>query len=176
MGVSPEPSATESGGERPLGSPADSEGWLRLVANHVPVRGGATDLELRVTHEIGTGFPQRPSFVGKTLGEAFADHPDRDRILGGCGLALQGQACVLDIDDGRHATRVHLGPRTDPSGKVVGVIALAFDITRSTRAEGREAAGRPERILGATADTTDRVRSEEEVRTSQRLLQRVLET
>jgi len=40
----------------------------------------------------------------------------------------------------------------------------------------RDAAGRPERIIGVSLDVTDRVRAEEEVRGSQRLLQRVLDT
>src|SRR5712692_10495508 len=40
----------------------------------------------------------------------------------------------------------------------------------------RDAAGRPERIIGVSLDVTDRARGEEEVRASQRLLQAVLET
>ena len=40
----------------------------------------------------------------------------------------------------------------------------------------RNAAGWPERLIGVSLDVTDRVRSEEEVRASQRLLQRVLDT
>ncbi len=66
---------------------------------------------------------------------------------------------------------------------------LSFETEfRSVRAEGeerhvlvrgelvRDAAGRPERVLGVALDVTGRVRAEEEVRKSQRLLQRVLDT
>jgi len=56
----------------------------------------------------------------------------------------------------------------DPDGSVRMVV---------TRGELlRDAAGRPERILGSTVDITDRARVEEEVRSSRRLLQQVLET
>src|SRR5687767_9020859 len=134
MVASSEPSATTSSYERLLGSPADSEGWLRLVADHIPIRAGATDADLRVLHDFGAGFPHRPRFVGKTLAEAFDDHPDRDRILGCCRLALEGQVCELDIDDGRSAARIRLSPRTEPTGRIVGVVVLAFDITPSARA------------------------------------------
>jgi PAS domain S-box-containing protein len=252
----------------------ETEAWLRLFTEHVPVRACATDRDLRVVADLGAGFSSSPGPLGKTVAELFATSPDRDRVLEACGRALEGQPSDLHIDDGQSAARLQLIPRRDADGNVIGVVGLAYDTTKRTRAESalreaqrllleaqrigqvrsweedlrtglvkadlatlmgpaaplpreeawkaippeersrmmelrrrtieeglpfeiehrvwmrdgalhtvvtraqlaRDAAGRPERILGTTVDITDRARGEEEVRASRRLLQQVLET
>jgi PAS domain S-box-containing protein len=129
----------------------DTEARLRLFTEQIPARSTATDRELRVVWDLGAAFPDNPSTVGKTVPELFADSPDRDRVLEGCRRALSGESSKLEIDDGTSAAQLCLEPFRDPAGNVTGVIGIAFDVT-------------------------DRTRSQEQVRASQRLLQKVLET
>ena len=129
----------------------DTETRLRLFTEQIPARACVTDGELRVVWDAGAAFPGSPSAVGKTVPELFEQSPDRERVLDGCRRALAGQSSKLEIDDGTSAAQLELDPFRDPAGNVIGVVGIAFDIT-------------------------DRVRSEEQVRAGQRLLQRVLET
>ena len=257
----------------------ETEERLRLFTDQIPARATATDRDLRVVWDVGTGFPGSPSAVGKTVPELFADSPDREGVLEGCRKALAGESCKLQIDNGEAAAQLQLGPVRDLAGNVIGVTGVAFDVTERARAESalreaqrillaaqrvgriraweddlrtgmvkldpvgsaagngaghfaqlteeeawkqihpgdfprmmelrrriieeggpfeteyrlvqpdgternmlvrgelvRDAAGRPERVIGVSLDVTDRVRAEEEVRASQRLLQRVLDT
>jgi len=129
----------------------DAETRLRFFTEQIPGRACVTDRELRVVWDAGAAFPGSASAVGKTVPELFAQSPDRERVLEGCRRALAGQSSKLQIDDGTIAAQLELEPFRDPAGNVVGVIGIAFDVT-------------------------GRVRSEEQVRAGQRLLQRVLET
>src|SRR5205807_1574766 len=125
----------------------EAETRLRLFTEQIPGRACVTDRELRVVWDGGAGFPDNPSAVGKTVPELFAQSPDRERVLEGCGRALAGQSSKLQIDDGTSAAQLELEPFRDPAGKIIGVTGIALDIT-------------------------DRVRSEEQVRAGQRLLRR----
>jgi PAS domain S-box-containing protein len=257
----------------------ETEARLRLFTDQIPARATATDRELRVVWDAGSGFPGSPSPLGKTVGELFGDSPDRERVLEGCAKALAGESCKLQIDNGEAAAQLQIGPVRDLAGKVIGVTGVAFDVTERARAESalreaqrillaaqrvgkvraweedlrtgmvkldpvgpatvpgaaqfelrtkeeawkeihpgdfprlmeirrriieeglpfeteyrlvrpdgternilvrgelmRNAAGLPERIIGVSLDVTDRVRRDEEVRASQRLLHRVLDT
>jgi two-component system, NarL family, sensor histidine kinase UhpB len=129
----------------------DAETRLPLFTEQIPGRVCVTDRELRVVWDAGAAFPGNPSAVGKTVPELFAQSPDRERVLEGCRRALAGQSSKLEIDDGTSAAQLEFEPFRDPAGNVVGVVGIAFDVT-------------------------NRVRSEEQVRASQRLLRRVLET
>jgi two-component system, NarL family, sensor histidine kinase UhpB len=129
----------------------DTESRLRLFTEQIPARACVTDRELRVVWDAGAAFSSNPSVVGKTVPELFAQSPDRERVLEGCRRALAGESTGLEIDDGTAAARLQLEPFRDPAGNVIGVVGIAFDIT-------------------------DRVRTEEEVRTGQGLLRQVLDT
>lgn len=129
----------------------ETESRLRLFTEQIPARATVTDRDLRVVWDAGAAFPDSPSAVGKTVPELFAQSPDRERVLDGCRRALAGESSKLEIDDGTAAAQLQLAPFHDPAGNVTGVVGIAFDIT-------------------------DRVRSEEQVRAGQRLLQQVLDT
>ncbi|MGN6184201.1 MAG: PAS domain-containing sensor histidine kinase [Thermoanaerobaculia bacterium] len=128
----------------------DTEWRLRLFTEQIPARACITDRELRVVWDAGAAFPKNRSVVGKTVPELFAQSPDRERVLEGCRGALEGEWSRLEIDDGIAAAQLQLVPFRDSAGDVIGVVGIAFDIT-------------------------DRVRSEEQARSTQRLLQEVLE-
>jgi len=129
----------------------ETESRLRLFTEQIPARACVTDRDLRVVWDAGAAFPGNPSAVGMTVPELFAQSPDRERVLDGCRRALAGESSKLQIDDGTTAAQLQLVPFRDPAGNVIGVVGIAFDIT-------------------------DRVRSEEQVRAGQLLLQQVLET
>jgi len=129
----------------------DTESRLRLFTEQIPARATATDRDLRVVWDAGAAFSGSASTVGKTVPELFAQSPDRDRVLEACRRALAGESSRLEIDDGTQAAQLHIEPFRDPAGNVIGVIGIAFDVT-------------------------DRVRSEERVRSGRRLLQQVLDT
>lgn len=129
----------------------ESEERLRLLIEQMPARASATDRDLRIVSDAGAGFPGSPSMVGKTVGEALAAAPDRDRVVAASRKALAGESCKLQIGDGASAAQILLGPSRDASGNIIGVMGVAVDIT-------------------------DRVHAEDELRGSQRLLRRVLDT
>src|SRR4029077_3195436 len=129
----------------------ETESRLRLFTEQIPARACVTDRDLRGVWDAGAAFSDSPSAVGKTVAELFAQSPDLERVLDGCRRALGGELSKLEIDDGMAAAQLQLVPFRDPAGNVTGVVGIAFDIT-------------------------ERVRSEEQVRAGQRLLEQVLDT
>ncbi|MFL5303185.1 MAG: PAS domain-containing protein [Anaeromyxobacteraceae bacterium] len=129
----------------------DTESRLRLFTEQIPARACATDRELRVVWDAGAAFAANASVVGKTVPELFAQSPDRERVLEGCARALAGESYGTDIANGTAAAHLQLEPFRHPSGAVIGIVGIAFDIT-------------------------DRVRTEEAFRAGQRLLRQVLDT
>jgi len=123
----------------------ETESRLRLFTEQIPTRATGTDPNLRVLWDVGAAFPSSPSAVGKTVPELFAQSPDRDRVLEGCRKALAGESTGLEIDDGTVAAQLQLVPFRDPAGKVTGVIGIAFDITERVRVE--QALRKTERLL-----------------------------
>lgn len=121
------------------------ESRLRLFTEQIPARATVTDRELRVVWDAGAAFPSSPSAVGKTVSELFAESPDRERVLDGCRGALAGESRGLEIDDGTAAAHLQLEPFRDPAGNVTGVVGIAFDITERVRAE--QALRKTERLL-----------------------------
>jgi two-component system sensor histidine kinase UhpB len=113
----------------------ETESRLRLFTEQLPARATVTDLDLRVLWDAGAAYADSPSSVGKTVGELFADSPDRERVLEGCRRALGGERVRLAIDDGTSAADLQLAPFRDPGGWISGVVGIAFDITERKRAE-----------------------------------------
>jgi two-component system sensor histidine kinase UhpB len=113
----------------------ETEARLRLFTEQIPARATGTDRDLRVVWDVGAAYPSNPSSVGKTVPELFAQSPDRERVLEGCRNALKGESTALEIDDGTAAASLQLVPFRDASGRVIGVIGIAFDITERVRAE-----------------------------------------
>jgi PAS domain S-box-containing protein len=125
--------------------------WLRLFTEQLPARACAIDRDLRVVLDVGGGFSEHLSAVGKTVPELFATSPDRDRVLDGCRRALAGESCKLDIDDGTTAAQLELTPFRDVAGDVIGVVALSLDVTERKRAEAK--AQETQRLLQLVVDT-----------------------
>ena len=113
----------------------ETESRLRLFTDQIPTRATGTDRDLRILWDVGAAFPSNPSTVGKTVPELFAQSPDRERVLEGCRKALAGESSALEIDDGTAAAHLQLVPFRDPAGKVTGVIGISFDITERVRAD-----------------------------------------
>jgi two-component system sensor histidine kinase UhpB len=129
----------------------ETESRLRFFTEQIPARATATDRELRVVWDAGAAFPDNPLTAGTTVAELFADSPHRERVLEACRRALAGHSSTMEIEYGTAAAQLHLDPLRDPAGDVIGVIGVAFDVS-------------------------ERVRSEQRLRASERLLQVVVET
>ena len=101
---------------------------LKLFTEQIPARACGTDRDLRVVCDLGAGFPDSPSPLGKTVMELFAQSPDRERVLEGCHKALAGESCELDIDSGQSAAQLHLvlRPNQVDHGTCVGVSDLIY--------------------------------------------------
>jgi PAS domain S-box-containing protein len=127
------------------------QGWLRLFTEQLPARACAIDRDLRVVLDVGGGFSEHLSAVGKTVPELFATSPDRDRVLDGCRRALAGESCKLDLDDGTTAAQLELTPFRDVACNVIGVVGLSLDVTERKRAE--EKAQQSQRLLQLVVDT-----------------------
>jgi two-component system sensor histidine kinase UhpB len=123
----------------------ETESRMRFFTEQIPARATVTDHELRVVWDAGAAFSSSPSAVGKTVPELFAESPDRERVLDGCRRALAGESRGLEIDDGTAAAHLQLEPFRDPAGNVTGVVGIAFDITERVRAE--QALRKTERLL-----------------------------
>jgi two-component system sensor histidine kinase UhpB len=113
----------------------ETESRLRLFTEQLPARATVTDRELRVVWDAGAAYPGNPSTVGKTVGDLFADSPDRERVLEGCRQALRGDVVRLVIKDGTVAADLQLAPFRDAGGNISGVVGLAFDITDRKQTE-----------------------------------------
>jgi PAS domain S-box-containing protein len=125
--------------------------WLRLFTEQLPARACAIDRDLRVVLDVGGGFSEHLSAVGKTVPELFATSPDRDRVLDGCRRALAGESCKLDLDDGTTAAQLELTPFRDVDCNVIGVVGLSLDVTERKRAEAK--AQETQRLLQLVLDT-----------------------
>ncbi len=123
----------------------ETESRFRLFTEQIPARATVTDRELRVVWDAGAAFLSRPSTVGKTVPELFAESPDRERVMDGCRRALAGESHGLEIDDGTAAAHLQLEPFRDLAGNVTGIVGIAFDITERVRAE--QALRKTERLL-----------------------------
>ncbi len=113
-----------------------SEERHRLVVRNVPVVQWALDNEGVFTLAEGQGLlslgRSSEQMVGSKLFELYADN---ERILGYFARAREGQVVSGPFEQGPAAFDSHWGPLRDESGAIVGVTAIALDVTERQRAE-----------------------------------------
>lgn len=113
-----------------------SEERHRRVVRNVPVVQWALDKEGMFTLAEGLGLlslgPRSEQMVGASVFDFYADNA---RILDYFRQARDGQLVSGVFEHGAAAFDSHWGPLRDESGGIVGVTAIALDVTERQRAE-----------------------------------------
>jgi len=118
---------------------SQSEARLRMILRQSPVLLWSTDKELRVTSAMGGGFrsldTSRGQERGLTLFEYF-DVTDGDlEPIASHGRALAGESVATQIEWRGHTYDVHIEPLRSPEGAVIGTIGVGFDMSERVRTE-----------------------------------------
>lgn len=114
----------------------ESDARLRAIIESAPIALFATDREGTITFSAGVG----PDPLGKKPGEAvawsafelFADHAE---VVERLRQALSGIASQVDLALAERIFSLRLAPFRDPTGKTLGAIVVAGDITERHQAE-----------------------------------------
>jgi PAS domain S-box-containing protein len=123
---------------RPPAHSQETEAYLILLLEQLPVAVWATDRDLRITHSVGAGLAaiglQPHQLVGQTLFQYFqTDDPDF-WFIRHTRRALAGASIRLESDWlGRHYQT-----RFEPlrkENRIIGVVGVAMDITERQQAE-----------------------------------------
>lgn len=114
-------------------SPSDSE-RLRTLVRFLPVVIWETDAEGVVTLSEGRGLAalgwEPGELVGRSVFELYADHPESGE---NARRALRGEEFSTLTDVGGVFIEAHMGPRRDPSGRIVGIAGVGMDVTDRVR-------------------------------------------
>ncbi|HLW82941.1 MAG TPA: PAS domain S-box protein [Candidatus Acidoferrales bacterium] len=119
----------------------DSEARLRVLIEQLPAILWTTDTELRFTSSVGAGLARlglKPNeAVGLTLYEFFQTDDRTFPPLAAHRRALTGESVTFHVEWGGGSYACHAEPVRDASGKVTGVISMAFDITDRKQLEAQ---------------------------------------
>jgi signal transduction histidine kinase len=121
---------------RPL---LESEAHLRPVLDQLPALVWTTDRELRFTCAIGRELAElaEPPLRGVSL-QDFLKLPDpNDPILVQYRRALEGTPVTVDSEWMGRGYQTHVEPFRDGEGRIVGVLAVTWNVTERRRAEDR---------------------------------------
>jgi diguanylate cyclase (GGDEF)-like protein/PAS domain S-box-containing protein len=128
-------------GRRVLRSPREmaADTQLRLLAEQMPVILWATDQNLRITSNWGSGLhntePASGEMVGRTVFE-YLQCADTDKsAMTHHYAALRGESVHFEYQRHDHVLDMHLEPLRDPSGEIIGCIGIGVDITQRKKTE-----------------------------------------
>jgi PAS domain S-box-containing protein len=115
----------------------ESDARLLAIIDNAPIVLFAIDRDAVITFCAGVG----PDPLGKKPGEArgwpaaelFVDYPD---VVEGIRRALSGIEARAELTQNGRSFSFSLAPFRDPSGKTMGAIVVAADITEQRRIEG----------------------------------------
>jgi two-component system, cell cycle sensor histidine kinase and response regulator CckA len=119
----------------------DSEARLRVLIEQLPAILWTTDTELRFTSSVGAGLARlalKPNeAVGLSLYEFFQTDDRTFPPLAAHRRALTGESVTFHVEWGGGSYACHAEPVRDASGKVTGVISMAFDVTDRKQLEAQ---------------------------------------
>jgi diguanylate cyclase (GGDEF)-like protein len=116
----------------------DCEG-IRLLTEFLPAVLWSTDTDLRITSSRGAGLqplsPQPCQAVGRTLYEYFDTVDSAFPPIAAHLRALGGQGVDLAFTWQGRVFETHVEPYLGPSGKLMGAVGVAVDVTERRSAE-----------------------------------------
>jgi len=116
---------------------ADSQ--LRLLAEQMPVILWATDQNLRITSNWGSGLhhtePLSGEMVGRTVFEYLKCEDTNKSAMVHHYSALRGESVHFEYQRGDRVLDVHVEPLRAPSGEIIGCIGIGVDITQRKKTE-----------------------------------------
>jgi len=116
---------------------ADSQ--LRLLAEQMPVILWATDQNLRITSNWGSGLhhtePLSGEMVGRTVFEFLKCEDTNKSAMVHHYAALRGESVHFEYQRGDRVLDVHVEPLRAPSGGIIGCIGIGVDITQRKKTE-----------------------------------------
>ena len=117
----------------------EREGRLRLITAQMPAVLWSTDTNLHVTNCLGAGIAplrlQSKDVVSTAMFEMFRLSDQNLLRNEELRRALQGESVVYEVDWKGQTFDVHAEPLTDDTGKIVGTIGVAQEITARKQAE-----------------------------------------
>ena len=122
--------------QRPL---VESQAHLRPVLDQLPALVWTTDRELRFTCAVGRELAalRAPPLRGVSLQE-YLNLPDgNDPVLVQYRRALEGTPVTIDSEWMGRGYQTHVEPFRDGEGRIVGVLAVTWNVTERRRAEDR---------------------------------------
>jgi PAS domain S-box-containing protein len=116
----------------------DPEQLGRLV-DQVPVLIWSSDEHLRVTSRRGGGLgllgPVPTADEGLWVGEGVEDPAESARAIAAHKAALRGNPTAYEVSFRGRCFSARVEPLRDASGRIIGVVGVAFDVTERRRAE-----------------------------------------
>jgi diguanylate cyclase (GGDEF)-like protein/PAS domain S-box-containing protein len=112
---------------------------LRLLVDQMPVILWATDQNLRLTSNWGSGLheaePHSGEMVGRTVFEYLKCSSTNAAPMAHHYSALQGNSAHFEYQREEHVLDIHLEPLRAPSGEIIGCIGVGLDITQRKKTE-----------------------------------------
>lgn len=112
---------------------------LRLLAQQMPVILWATDQNLRITSNWGSGLhhtePLSGEMVGRTVFEYLKCEDTNKSAMVHHYAALRGESIHFEYQRAERVLDVHLEPLRAPSGEIIGCIGIGVDITQRKKTE-----------------------------------------
>jgi len=121
----------------------ETEASQRLLLQHLPAVVWTTDLDLRFTSSVGAGLtalalrPGEVSLVGTSLFRYLHTDDPTSPVIAAHLRALRGEPVTIDFSWFGRTYHARLEALEDPSGRVIGCVGVALDITDRASAEAR---------------------------------------
>lgn len=125
-----------AGVDRSLPVPAESAELLRTIIANVPIVLFAVDRDGIITLSEGKGLERLGGKPGASVGRAVVDlYPDIPGIEQKLSRALRGESASARVEMGDAVVEAWYTPLRNPEGDIVGVGALAVDVTQREQAQ-----------------------------------------